>query len=127
MMKIFLLLLIFFITSCTTPIGGAKKVDDIKPQETPSIESIEAGLWMQKNKFKSIRLVTAAYHMPRSLREFSLISPTIVVVPHPGFPSNVHLKSWWMWSGSASLLVSEYLKTLFIYLRTFLDALDLVQ
>ena len=89
--------------------------------------AMETQKWMQKNKFKSIRLVTAAYHMPRSLREFSLISPTIVVVPHPVFPSNVHLKSWWMWSGSASLLVSEYLKTLFIYLRTFLDALDLVQ
>ena len=44
MMKIFLLLLIFFITSCTTPIGGAKKVDDIKPQETPSIESIEVNI-----------------------------------------------------------------------------------
>ena len=58
MMKIFLLLLIFFITSCTTPIGGAKKVDDIKPQETPSIESIEAGLWMQMNNYEE-RLKTS--------------------------------------------------------------------
>tara|TARA_Y100001960_G_scaffold74744_1_gene79689 strand:- start:1521 stop:2714 length:1194 start_codon:yes stop_codon:yes gene_type:complete len=58
MIKIFLLLLIFFITSCTTPIGGAKKVDDIKPQETPSIESIEAGLWMQMNNYEE-RLKTS--------------------------------------------------------------------
>ena len=51
MKKIFLLI-IFFLSSCSTPIGGAKKVEDIKPQESPSIESIEAGLWMQMNNFE---------------------------------------------------------------------------
>ena len=29
-----------------------KKIEDIKPQETPSIESIEAGLWMQMNNYE---------------------------------------------------------------------------
>ena len=51
MKKIFLLI-IFFLSSCSAPIGGAKKVEDIKPQESPSIESIEAGLWMQMNNFE---------------------------------------------------------------------------
>ena len=53
MKKIFLLIIIF-LGSCTTPIGGAKKIEDIKPQETPSIETIEAGLWMQMNNFEEI-------------------------------------------------------------------------
>ena len=51
MNKIFLFLIIF-VGSCTTPIGGAKKVEDIKPQEVPSIETIEAGLWMQMNNYE---------------------------------------------------------------------------
>ena len=51
MKKIFLFIIIF-LGSCTTPIGGAKKVEDIKPQEIPSIESIEAGLWMQMNNYE---------------------------------------------------------------------------
>ena len=29
-----------------------KKIEDIKPQETPSIETIEAGLWMQMNNYE---------------------------------------------------------------------------
>ena len=49
-MKNIIFFLILFIVGCNTPMGGAKKVEDIKPQETPSIESIEAGLWMQMNK-----------------------------------------------------------------------------
>ena len=51
MKKIFLIIIIF-LTGCTTPIGGAKKVEDIKPKETPSIETIEAGLWMQMNNYE---------------------------------------------------------------------------
>ena len=51
MKKIFLLIIIF-LGSCTTPIGGAKKIEDIKPQETPLIETIEAGLWMQMNNYE---------------------------------------------------------------------------
>ena len=51
MKKIFLPIIIFLV-SCATPIGGAKKIEDIKPQETPSIESIEAGLWMQMNNYE---------------------------------------------------------------------------
>ena len=51
MKKIFLIIIIF-LGSCTTPIGGAKKIKDIKPQETPSMETIEAGLWMQMNNYE---------------------------------------------------------------------------
>ena len=51
-MKNIFLIIIIFLTGCTTPIGGAKKVEDIKPHETPSIETIEAGLWMQMNNYE---------------------------------------------------------------------------
>ena len=51
MKKIFFFIIIF-LGSCTSPIGGAKKIEDIKPQETPLIETIEAGLWMQMNNYE---------------------------------------------------------------------------
>jgi predicted Zn-dependent protease len=51
MKKIFLPIIIFLV-SCAIPMGGAKKIEDIKPQEAPSIESIEAGLWMQMNNYE---------------------------------------------------------------------------
>ena len=51
MKKIFLFIIIF-LGSCATPIGGVKKIEDIKPQETPLIETIEAGLWMQMNNYE---------------------------------------------------------------------------
>tara|TARA_Y100000590_G_scaffold319976_1_gene362193 strand:+ start:243 stop:1442 length:1200 start_codon:yes stop_codon:yes gene_type:complete len=57
-MKNFFLIIFLFLASCATPIGGAKKVEDIKPQETPTLETIEAGLWMQMNNYEE-RLKTS--------------------------------------------------------------------
>ena len=51
-MKNLFFIILIFITGCATPIGGAKKIDDIKPQEMPSIETVEAGLWMQMNNYE---------------------------------------------------------------------------
>jgi len=52
MKKIFIIFLIFILNSCATPIGGAQKIENIKPEEKPDIETIEAGLWMQMNNYE---------------------------------------------------------------------------
>lgn len=39
--------------------------------------------WIEKNKIKSIRLVTADYHVFRSLLEFRLHRPTLEIIVHP--------------------------------------------
>ena len=52
MKKLFLIFFIFILNSCQTPLGGAKDVENIDPEERPSIESIEAGLWMQMNNYE---------------------------------------------------------------------------
>ena len=36
--------------------------------------------------FHSLRLVTASYHMPRSMLEFARAMPDIAIVPNPVFP-----------------------------------------
>ncbi len=68
----------------------------------------ETAGWMHEQGLHSLRLVTAAYHMPRSLLEFRRVLPNAEIVPHPVFPEPAQQRDWWPWPGSASLIVSEY-------------------
>jgi len=72
----------------------------------------ETAQWMKRERFTSLRLVTANYHMPRSLLEFRSAMPGVVIIPHPVSPAHVKLGEWWLWPGTAILLVSEYSKYL---------------
>ena len=72
----------------------------------------ETASWMREQGLRSLRLVTAAYHMPRSMLEFHRVLPGAEIVPHPVFPEHVKQRGWWRWPGSASLIVSEYNKYL---------------
>jgi uncharacterized SAM-binding protein YcdF (DUF218 family) len=70
----------------------------------------ETAQWMRSQGFRSLRLVTAWYHMPRSLLEFARAMPEIDIVAHPVFPDQVKQERWWAWRGTAALLVNEYVK-----------------
>lgn len=76
----------------------------------------ETAEWMTAENYRSLRLVTGAYHMPRSLLEFRLAMPNAAIVAHPVFPQRVK-QDWWHWPGSAGLIVGEYHKYLFALLR----------
>jgi len=75
----------------------------------------EAAIWMTFQDYHSLRLVTASYHMPRSLLQFHAAMPDIKVIPNPVFPTNFKLQHWWTSPGTLKLLVSEYNK--YIVLR----------
>jgi uncharacterized SAM-binding protein YcdF (DUF218 family) len=78
----------------------------------------EVSAWVKKNKVHSIRLVTANYHMPRSLYEFHQVMPSnLIIMPDPVFPKDFALKDWWRMGNSSDLLLSEYHKLLAAYLR----------
>lgn len=79
--------------------------------------AIETARWVAENDIRSLRLVTAAYHMPRSLLEFRRRMPGVEIVPHPVFPPHVKQDEWWRWPGSAHLLAIEYTKYLLAWLR----------
>ena len=64
--------------------------------------------WMRAQGFASLRLVTSAYHMPRSLLEFERTMPEIDIVRHPVFPKDYRPDGWWPWPASARLLLREY-------------------
>ncbi len=72
----------------------------------------ETERWMVEQGYKSLRLVTANYHMRRSLLEFRRKMPWAVVRPHPIRSAQVELESWWRSPGTARLLMSEYTKYL---------------
>jgi uncharacterized SAM-binding protein YcdF (DUF218 family) len=83
----------------------------------------ETRLWMRKESYHSLRLVTANYHMPRSLIIFRATMPDIYIVPHPISPESVKLAGWWNHPGTASLLVTEYNKYLYAALRLLLGTI----
>ncbi len=64
--------------------------------------------WVQENNFKSIRLVTADYHMPRALLELRHAMPgtDIVLNPMPQPPQEFESRAFWL------LMLSEYNKIL---------------
>jgi len=81
----------------------------------------ETRLWMTLEHYQSLRLVTANYHMPRSLLIFHKEMPDLVIKPYPIKPDSVHLDKWWQHSGTATLLVTEYVKYIFAFLRVELN------
>ncbi|MDD3446081.1 MAG: YdcF family protein [Zavarzinia sp.] len=49
----------------------------------------EAAAWAVAHGMKTLRVVTAAYHMPRTLVELHRALPGVTLVPHPVFPERV--------------------------------------
>lgn len=74
--------------------------------------AIEASRWIKENNFKTIMLVTANYHMPRSLLEFNELAPDVEIIFHPVFPESIKIDQWWKSEGTKNLLISEYNKYL---------------
>jgi uncharacterized SAM-binding protein YcdF (DUF218 family) len=72
----------------------------------------EAASWTTAHGYRSLTIVTAGYHMPRSLVEFRRRMPMVELVPYPVFPKAIRLKDWWRWPGTTRLLFVEYHKYL---------------
>ncbi len=77
----------------------------------------ETAAWMDKEGFRSLRLVTASYHMPRSLIEFHRAMSEIEIIVHPVFPDGFKRDEWWLWPGSTTLIASEFGKYLMALVR----------
>lgn len=88
---------------------GAAAVDTVG-------NALETAAWARYIGARSIRLVTAAYHMRRSLAEVRAAMPGVTVIPHPVFPPSVRA-DWWNAPGTASLIAGEYTKFLVCKIR----------
>ncbi len=80
--------------------------------------ALEARDWMLDHGYRSMLLVTASYHIPRSLLDFSLLMPGYTILPHPVEPSDFSRKVWWKDSRSLRLLASEFNKYLVTRFKT---------
>lgn len=74
--------------------------------------ALEVTKWVQNNQYKSIRLVTANYHMPRSYYEISNSIPDIKIIQNPVFPENIIMEKWWTRAITKRIMISEYNKYL---------------
>ena len=80
--------------------------------ETTHGNALETAAFMREQNYHSLRLVTANYHMPRSLLEFRAAMPDIAIVPYPVFPELVRDGRWWTRPASIVLMLGEYTKYL---------------
>jgi uncharacterized SAM-binding protein YcdF (DUF218 family) len=74
--------------------------------------ALETAQWMHQEGFRSLRLVTASYHMPRSLLEFSRAMPEMRILAHPVFPERDRAHRWWASPRAFGLVLAEYHKYL---------------
>ncbi|SDG38284.1 Uncharacterized SAM-binding protein YcdF, DUF218 family [Limimonas halophila] len=77
----------------------------------------ETAEWVTRHGVESLRLVTAAYHIPRSLLAFRARLPDVHIVPHPVFPPGLSAAPWWRAPNKARLLMTEYSKYLAALVR----------
>ena len=82
---------------------------DARSTEGNARESLR---WLGENNFTTIRLVTANYHMNRSLLEFRRVMPQITIIANPVFPRQMQDPYWFAHPGTVFLLFNEYHKYL---------------
>ena len=86
----------------TVILGHAASTTQTNAQEVQHFLSLRS--------IHSVRLVTAHYHMPRSLLEFHRAMPTTTFVADPVFPEGFQLNEWWRHDTTRRLILSEYHK-----------------
>ena len=77
----------------------------------------QASEFIRKRGITSIRLITASYHMKRSLREFKTAIPEVSVIADPVFPSGFRRDEWWKHENTRRLVFSEFYKYWAVLLR----------
>jgi uncharacterized SAM-binding protein YcdF (DUF218 family) len=84
--------------------------------------AIETRRWAERNRFRSLIIVTSAYHMPRTMVELNHALPDLRKVPYAVVTRVLDPHSWWYNPATARVLASEYVKLLVVWLRTRFEA-----
>tara|TARA_A100000171_G_C2125783_1_gene143428 strand:+ start:465 stop:1055 length:591 start_codon:yes stop_codon:yes gene_type:complete len=94
---------------------------DFGYQAKSTIENAyEARRWLQQESAHSFFLVTAHYHMRRSLLEFHQRLKNIDVIPYPVRPDAFKENEWFQNLTLVTLVISEYNKYILALCRAFL-------
>jgi uncharacterized SAM-binding protein YcdF (DUF218 family) len=82
----------------------------------------ETASWAAARGYKTIRLVTANYHMPRALVEFGRYLPGFTMLPHPVRSDAMRVEDWWQRRTATAFLLGEYTKYVAALLRAHLGS-----
>ena len=82
--------------------------------------AVETRRWARARGFRSLLVVTSAYHMPRALAELAHELPDVTLIAFPVWTERERTNPWWTDSGTARLLISEYLKYVYAVARMHL-------
>jgi uncharacterized SAM-binding protein YcdF (DUF218 family) len=83
--------------------------------------AVETRRWVKDRGFKSLIVVTSAYHMPRTMAELEKRMPDIALVPFPVVTDKLRSEPWWSSPPTARLMLSEYAKYVMAQLRMRID------
>ncbi len=78
----------------------------------------EIALWAEERGYYSLTVVTANYHMPRSLLEIQRAAPHLSLVAYPVISSNVPVEGWWWHPRTAVLIATGYTKFLLSFVTS---------
>jgi uncharacterized SAM-binding protein YcdF (DUF218 family) len=81
----------------------------------------EAATWAAAHHYRSLIVVTANYHMRRSMADFAAAMPGMRLEPYPVSPEGIDLTQWWRDPHALHLLHSEYAKYLASLVITMVD------
>ena len=73
--------------------------------------ALEARIWAEQYGYTYLVLVTADYHIPRSLNDFRASISNAAIIPH-AVPSGARLNYWWRHPATTAMLAREYVKYL---------------
>jgi uncharacterized SAM-binding protein YcdF (DUF218 family) len=82
----------------------------------------QARLWATDHGFRSLIVVTSAYHMPRAFSELEHQLPHATLIPFPVLSDRLRIEPWWSNSDTTKVVVSEYFKFLFAQVRMQFDS-----
>jgi uncharacterized SAM-binding protein YcdF (DUF218 family) len=74
----------------------------------------ESAEWAKAKDYHSLIVVTADYHMPRSMLELHAAMPDVTLHPYPVVTESLNAHRWWKGGTSARRMIVEYCKYLAI-------------
>jgi uncharacterized SAM-binding protein YcdF (DUF218 family) len=75
--------------------------------------AIETARWARANGYRSLIVVTSAYHMPRTLLLIGDQIPDVTLHAFPVVSDTMRMERWWEHPGMVRLLAGEYVKYLY--------------
>jgi uncharacterized SAM-binding protein YcdF (DUF218 family) len=84
--------------------------------------AIETRRWTQARGFRSLLIVTSAYHMPRAIAELAHQLPDVTLIEFPVLTEKQRAAPWWSNEATARLVISEYLKFVYAVVRMHIAA-----